>query len=112
LKHYALIAVLSWGACACSCTGERGGGSEAQADAEVSGTVLDRTTGGPIADARVTFPDGREVRTNDAGRFSATGLPLGLSGELVARAGDGRVGQISLRPLSRRHLEVVVYVGL
>ncbi len=78
---------------------------------EVVGTVLDRATGTPVAGARVTAPGGREVRTDDQGRFQLADLEPGLSGEVVARAEDGRDGRVSLRPLRPGRLEVVLSVG-
>ncbi len=112
MKHFVLVALVGLGLAGSSCSDRHGDEAQATTSGEVAGTVLDRTTGGPIADVRLTFPDGREVRTNEQGRFLAADLPIGLSGELVARAEDGREGRIALRPLGRRQLEVVVYAGL
>lgn len=109
MKHFVLALVLGLGVAACSCTEERGPDSLTRT--QVTGTVLDRSTGAPIADARVTLPDGREVHTNAEGRFVAQDLAVGLAGDLVAHAEDGREGRIVLRPLARRPLEVVVYAG-
>lgn len=110
MKPFVLVALL--GFAGSSCSDHQDGYGRTTTRGEVAGTVLDRTTGGPIADVRLTFPDGREVLTNEQGRFFAADLPIGLSGDLVARAEDGREGRIALRPLGRRQLEVVVYAGL
>lgn len=109
MKHLVLAIALALGAGACSCTDERD--PDALTRTQVSGTVLDRSTGAPIADARITFPDGRETHTNAEGRFVAPDLAVGLTGDLVAHSEDGREGRIALRPLARRPLEVVVYAG-
>lgn len=113
MKHVLALSILSLCACACACT-DRGGAcsaAEAPARAEVAGTVLDRGTGAPIERALVVLPDGREVHTDARGRFLAADLPVGLAGELSARAEDGRKGSVTLRPLAPGRLEVVIHAG-
>lgn len=109
MKHALVVVLMAIGAAACSCTERRDEGANTRT--HVAGTVLDRATGEPIADALVTLPDGREARTDARGRFLVADLAVGLSGDLVARAEGGREGRVALRPLGRRQLEVVVYAG-
>ncbi|MBL8860633.1 MAG: carboxypeptidase regulatory-like domain-containing protein [Planctomycetes bacterium] len=79
--------------------------------AVLAGVVLDRATGVPVKGARVLLPDGRETRTDTAGRFLLRDLEPGLEGELLVRTEDGREGRNALRRLPPRRLEVVVYAG-
>jgi hypothetical protein len=77
--------------------------------AVVVGTVIEASTGGAVAGARVSGPDGSEALTDAAGRFRIKGMPVGTQGELRAVAG-ALEGAVRLRPLAGGRLEVVVYV--
>jgi len=108
-----VVSVLAGGIVATGCSNTESS-SRVQSDAthaELIGTVLDRATGMPVAGARITLPGGRQERTDDQGRFRFEDLDPGLSGEVVARAEDGREGRVSLRPLRPGRLEVVLSVG-
>jgi hypothetical protein len=98
-------------ATSCSNTDSAARSGSAATHAELVGTVLDRATGAPVPGARVTVPGGREARADDQGRFRFADLDPGLTGEVVARADDGREGRVSLRPLRPGRLEVVLSVG-
>jgi len=75
----------------------------------VTGTVLDARTGKPIAGAVVKGPGGVETKSDARGRFVLRGLPLGVSGELVATS-DGLTGKNLLRTLEGGPLEVVLHL--
>ena len=78
--------------------------------ASVAGTVLDASSGEPVAGARVRAPSGAEATTDAQGRFLIEGLEPGLSGELKARSEDGREASSPLRPLRAGRLEVVLHL--
>jgi len=78
--------------------------------AVVSGTTVDAATGEPLAGVEVTGPGGGSAVSDVRGRFRLEGLSEGASGEVVARAADGRMGSLTLRPLANARLEVVLYL--
>ena len=78
--------------------------------AVVSGTTVDAATGEPLAGVEVTGPGGVSAVSDVRGRFRLEGLSEGASGEVVARAADGRMGSLTLRPLANARLEVVLYL--
>jgi len=80
--------------------------------ATIRGTVLDRATGAPVAEAKVEFPDGRTAVTDAQGRFELGDFALGTTGELHVRAADGRRAGVPIRPLGPGALEVVLHAGL
>lgn len=77
--------------------------------AVVSGTVVDASTGEPVAGALVRGPNDARARTDSKGRFELEGLASGVEGELVGEA-DGRRGTLRLRPLRPGRLEVVLHL--
>jgi hypothetical protein len=91
-------------ACACACSGKSRPGEEAV----VVGTVIDAASGQPAAGIRIEGPEGCHAVSDERGRFEIEGLRAGDSGELVAKAPDGRRGGVTLRPLGPGRLEVVV----
>jgi hypothetical protein len=91
-------------ACACACSGKSRPGEEAV----VVGSVIDAATGQPAAEIRLEGPEGSKAVSDAHGRFEVKGLRAGDSGELVAKAPDGRRGSVTLRPLAPGRLEVVV----
>lgn len=90
-------------ACACSRRSDRPG-----PEASVVGTVLDAATGAPVQGIRLEGPKGSRSISGRDGRFEMDGLRAGDEGEILARAGDGRSGSVTLRPLGAGRLEVVV----
>jgi hypothetical protein len=93
-------------ACACACSGSNRPGPEAI----VVGTVLDATTGAAVPDVRLEGPHESRAVSGGDGRFELGGLRAGDAGEIVARAGDGRGGSVTLQPLPAGKLEVVVFL--
>jgi len=85
-------------------------GALAAGPAIVRGTAVDASSGRPLAGVRIEGPGGLVDTSDPDGRFELAGLPLGVSGELVARTDDGRTGRNKLRPLTAGALEVVVFV--
>ncbi len=94
-------------ACACACSGRSNRPGPA---AIVVGTVLDAATGSAVADVRLEGPQGARALSGPDGRFEMGGLRAGDVGEIVARAGDGRGGSVTLQPLPAGRLEVVVHL--
>ncbi|HVS09517.1 MAG TPA: carboxypeptidase regulatory-like domain-containing protein [Planctomycetota bacterium] len=78
--------------------------------AVVSGTTIDAATGEPLAGVEVTGPGEVSAVSDARGRFRLEGLPVGASGEVVARTHDGRTGSLTLRPLANARLEVVLHL--
>lgn len=115
MKHLIALAVLGLTACGCACTDSskpaRSAATRTIERAEVTGTVLDRSTGAVVAGAELLLPDGRRATSDKAGRFQFKDLDTGLQGALTARASNDREGRIVLRPLAAGRLEVVVFVG-
>ena len=118
LGHTALlIALLSAAACRSSKEEEENEAAApllAAVDLEagppvIVGTVVEASSGEPVAGARVVAPDGTAAVTDAEGRFLLKGLALGTAGDLVATAG-GRRGAVRLRPVSEGRLEVVLHV--
>jgi hypothetical protein len=91
--------------CACACSGRS---ARRGAEAVVAGTILDAATGAPVPDIRVEGPQGACAISGRDGRFEMAGLRAGDEGEILARAGDGRRGGVTLRPLAPGRLEVVL----
>ena len=91
-------------ACACACSGKSRPGEEAV----VVGSVIDAATGRPAAGIPLEGPEGSKATSDEHGRFEMKGLHVGDSGEVVAKASDGRRGSVTLRPLASGRLEVVV----
>jgi hypothetical protein len=91
-------------ACACACSDKSRTGEEAI----VVGTVIDAATGQAVPDIRLEGPQGARATSDERGRFEMEGLRAGDSGEIVAKAPDGRRGGVTLRPLQPGRLEVVV----
>jgi len=101
------VALLLALACACACSGRS---NRPGPEAIVVGSVLDAATGAPVKDVRLEGPQGARAVSGGDGRFEMGGLRAGDEGELVARAGDGRGGSLTLQPLPAGRLEVVVYL--
>jgi hypothetical protein len=95
----------------CTCSQDATHGSADATVAVVTGTVLDARTGEPVEDAHVRGPHDTRARSDARGRFELRGLQLGDTGELRARAEDGRTGMVALRPLRGGVLEVVLHVA-
>jgi hypothetical protein len=93
--------------CACAC-GRRD--ARAGESAVVVGTVLDAATGTPLSGVRLEGPNGTSATSERDGRFELEGLHAGDRGELVARTDDGRRGSVTLRPLAKGRIEVVVHL--
>ena len=91
--------------CACACSGSKDRPGE---EATVVGSVIDAATGKPAPGIRLEGPSGCTATSDDDGRFEMEGLRAGDSGEIVAKATDGRRGVVTLRPLAAGRLEVVV----
>lgn len=100
--------VLAFGAC---CSREATHGSAATAEPTITGAVLDTRTGEPVAEAAIRGPHDTRAKTDERGRFVLRGLALGDTGEVQARAEDGRTGSVALRPLRAGPLEVVIHVA-
>lgn len=96
----------------CTCSQDATHGSAGSAVAVVTGTVLDARTGEPVEDANVRGPHDTRARSDARGRFELRGLQLGDTGEISARAEDGRTGVVALRPLRGGVLEVVLHVAV
>lgn len=77
--------------------------------AVVAGTVVDASTGEPVAGAVVRGPNDARAKTDSKGRFTLEGLAAGAEGELVGES-DGRRGTLRLRPLRPGRLEVVLHL--
>ena len=91
--------------------GAGGSGSAAAAGpAIVRGTVLDASSGRPLAGALVQGPGGKQTTSDKDGRFELQHLPVGAGGEIVATTQDGRSGRNQLRSLREGVLEVVLFV--
>lgn len=85
--------------------------SAAQGPTMVIGTVIDASTGEPLSGVEILGPDGSSTRSGADGRFALKGMAPGTSGRLLASAGDGREGAVTLRPLAGgAPLEVVLRV--
>ena len=82
-------------------------GAPAPGTAVITGTTLDAATGQPLAGVEVTGPGGQRTTSDPAGRFVLRGIPEGQTGEVRARAPDGREAANPLRPLQNERLEVV-----
>jgi hypothetical protein len=99
-----------------ACDGRRDGAPSTRASeiadgsAEISGTALDAATGTPIADVEIAGPRGARATSDAAGRFLLTGLETGDTGQVSARAADGRTASVALRPLRHERLEVVLHL--
>jgi hypothetical protein len=76
--------------------------------ATITGTVVDARTGAPVAGVPVEGPTGATAVSDEAGRFTLSGLPVGAEGDLVARGEGGAVARNRLRPLRAGTLEVVL----
>jgi hypothetical protein len=98
----ALFLVLT---CACACSRRDSRPGE---EAVVVGTVLDAATGLPAPGVRLEGPQGASAVSGENGRFEMEGLRAGDSGEILAKASDGRRGGVTLLPLAPGRLEVVV----
>jgi hypothetical protein len=116
----ALVLLLSLGACGTD-SAERAASSAPAATASpltaraavITGTVVDARTGAPVAGVPVEGPGGAQAvsdaSVSDAsGRFTLSGLPVGVTGELVARSEDGAEARNPLRALRAGTLEVVL----
>lgn len=84
--------------------------SAASAPATVRGTVLDASSGRPLAGALVQGPGGTQSTSDRDGRFELQRLPVGAPGEILATTEDGRSGRNHLRSIREGVLEVVVFV--
>jgi hypothetical protein len=76
--------------------------------ATITGTVVDADSGAPVAGASIEGPGGARASSDAQGRFTLSGLPVGVEGELVARGQDGAEARNRLRPLRPGTLEVVL----
>ncbi len=76
----------------------------------IVGTCLDGESGEPRPGAETTGPGRVTPRSDDHGRFALVDVPEGSSGELVAKASDGREATNVLRPLKHGRLEVVLHL--
>ena len=85
--------------------------SAAEGPPVVIGTVIDAATGEPLPGVEILGPDGSSTRSGADGRFALKGMARGTSGRLLATAGDGREGAVTLRPLAGGSpLEIVLRV--
>lgn len=81
------------------------GASAPAQPAELSGRVLDAVTGQGIAGATIAVTTtGAGVRTDSAGRYRVTGLPVGIHRFLVSATGYAR-GAVSLAFAARERME-------
>ena len=111
----ALILLLCLGACGTD-SAERAASSAPAATASpltaraavITGTVVDARTGAPVAGVPVEGPGGAQAVSDASGRFTLSGLPVGVTGELVARSEDGAEARNRLRALRAGTLEVVL----
>jgi len=76
----------------------------------VVGTVLEASTGKPVAGARVEGPGGATATSDASGRFVLRGLAPGQTGELRGSTESGLTGANRLRPLKGGQLEVVLFL--
>jgi len=111
----ALALLLSLGTCGTDAAERAAAGAPTSASspltaraAVITGTVVDARTGAPVAGVPVEGPGGGKAVSDASGRFTLSGLPVGSSGELVARAEDGAEARNPLRPLRAGTLEVVL----
>jgi hypothetical protein len=93
-------------ASACGGTPSRPG-----AEALVTGTVLDASTGSPVSGARVEGPAGTHAVSGSDGRFELQGLRERDEGDVVAQTDDGRRGSVRLRPLAPGRLEIALHLA-
>ncbi len=103
--------------CACHNKGEAGSPGEtsrpespAEGSAIVCGSVIDLKSGAPAAGVSVVGPGGKTTRTDGQGRFELRGLALGATGEVRARADDGREAVNVLLPLGHERREIVLHL--
>jgi hypothetical protein len=87
-----------------------GGSAAAAGPAIVRGTVLDASSGRPLAGVLVQGPGATRATSDKDGRFELQHLPVGAAGEIVATAQDGRSGRNRLRAVREGVLEVVLFV--
>jgi hypothetical protein len=76
----------------------------------VFGTVFDLSNGDPADDVEVVLPNGKLTRTDAQGRFQLSNLVLGLEGEVIARATDGRETRLALASLSHERRDIVLHL--
>jgi hypothetical protein len=74
--------------------------------ASLCGTVIDLSSGEVAPDVEVVLTGGITVRTDERGRFQIDDIALGTRGEVLARSSDGRVGTVTLLPLSHERREI------
>lgn len=86
------------------------GGGVAQGRAVVRGTTIEASTGRPLGQVLVEGPGELRTTSDRDGHFELRGLPVGVAGELLATAPDGRTGRNVLRELRAGVLEVVLFV--
>jgi hypothetical protein len=109
------LALVASAACAPT-TGGAGSSSaadmhdRASTDASVSGTTLDARSGEPLSSVEVTGPGNARARSDAKGRFLLSGLVVGATGTVEARASDGRKASVTLLPLASGRLEVVLHL--
>lgn len=85
-------------------------GGAAAAPATVRGTVLDASSGRPLAGVLVQGPGGTQSTSDREGHFELQRVPVGVDGEILATTGDGRWGKNRLRTVREGVLEVVLFV--
>jgi protocatechuate 3,4-dioxygenase beta subunit len=81
------------------------------AEALVTGTVLDASTGVPVPGARIDGPGGTHAVSGSDGRFELQGLRERDEGEVLAQTDDGRRGSVHLRPLAPGRLEIALHLA-
>jgi len=114
--HRALALVLALALAGCGtdgaerAAGSPGGGSSALGarSATITGTVVDAESGAVVAGVSIEGPGGARAKSDERGRFTLSGLPVGGEGQIVARSQDGREAVNRLRPLRPGTLEVVL----
>ncbi len=94
--------------CASACGSEHGAGETSHA--RVCGTVIDGSTGEPLAGAAIVGPGGAKTRSDERGWFVLEGLSAGASGEVRATVEGGVSGVTPLRELAPGELQIVVRV--
>ena len=78
--------------------------------AVVFGTVFDLKTGDPAAEIEIVLPGGKSARSDAQGRFLLLGLAIGTTGEVIARAADGREAHLALPALGNERREIVLHL--